>query len=96
MKIDHYSFGRITIENKTYTSDVIIYRDRVDPSWWRKEGHYLHVEDLSDVINAKPDVLVIGTGYSGVMVVPKETFEFIKSKDYRGSSRKDRKGCRAL
>ncbi len=80
MKISHYSFGRITIDGETYTSDVIIYPDRVDSSWWRKEGHYLRVVDLTDVINTKPDVLIIGTGYSGVMVVPEETTKLVRSK----------------
>jgi hypothetical protein len=80
MKLEHYSFGRITIDGKTYTSDVIIYPGRVDSSWWRKEGHYLQVVDLTDVINAKPEVLIIGTGYSGVMVVPKETVTHLESK----------------
>ncbi len=80
MKIEHYSFGKITIDGKTYTSDVIIYPGKVDSSWWRKEGHYLQVVDLVDVINAKPEVLIIGTGYSGVMVVPKETVSHLESK----------------
>ncbi len=80
MKIEHYSFGKITIDGKTYTSDVIIYPGRVDSSWWRKEGHYLQVVDLVDVINAKPEVLIIGTGYSGVMVVPKDTISHLESK----------------
>ncbi len=80
MKIEHYSFGKITIDGKTYTSDVIIYPGRVDSSWWRKEGHYLQVVDLTDIINAKPEVLIIGTGYSGVMVVPKETVSHLESK----------------
>jgi hypothetical protein len=80
MKIEHYSFGKISINGKTYTSDVIIYPGRVDSSWWRKEGHYLQVVDLTDVINAKPEVLIIGTGYSGVMVVPKETISHLESK----------------
>jgi hypothetical protein len=80
MKLEHYSFGRLTIDGKTYTSDVIIYPGRVDSSWWRKEGHYLQVVDLVDVINAKPEVLIIGTGYSGVMVVPKETVSHLESK----------------
>lgn len=109
MKISHYSFGRITIDGKTYTSDVIIYPDRVDSSWWRKEGHYLQVVDLTEVINAKPDVLIIGTGYSGVMVVPEETTEFVRSKgievrvertekavDIFSSLRKDKKVIAAL
>jgi hypothetical protein len=80
MKIDHYSFGTIIINGKTYTSDVIIYADHVDSSWWRKEGHYLHSSDLDKALSAKPELLIIGTGYSGVMVVPEETVLFIKSK----------------
>lgn len=80
MTINHYSFGKITIDGKAYTSDVIIYGDRVDPSWWRQEGHRLQSVDLDAVINAKPDVIVIGTGYFGMMKVPDETIQFIKSK----------------
>ncbi len=80
MKIEHYSFGKIVINGKTYTSDVIIYPGRVDGSWWRKEGHYLQTADLTDIITARPDVLIIGTGFSGVMTVPEETIRFAKSK----------------
>ncbi|MBE0425087.1 MAG: Mth938-like domain-containing protein [Nitrospirae bacterium] len=80
MRIEHYSFGKITIDGKTYTSDVIIYPGRVDSSWWRKEGHRLQTDDLTDIVNAKPEVLVVGTGYSGLMVVPKETIAYLNSK----------------
>jgi len=80
IKISHYSFGKIIIDDKTYTSDVIIYQDHIDTSWWRKEGHRLSVEDISDAINAQPDIMIIGTGYSGMMKVPQETIKFITSK----------------
>ena len=70
MMIEDYSFGRITIGGKTYTSDVIIYPDRVDGGWWRKEGHRLCMDDLEHVVAAKPEVLVVGTGAQGVMRVP--------------------------
>lgn len=80
MRISHYSFGRITIDGKTYTSDVIIYPDHVDPSWWRKEGHSLDVSDLTDIIDVMPDAIVIGTGYSGMMNVPEETVKFIRAR----------------
>ncbi len=80
MKIEHYSFGKIIIDGKTYTSDVIIYPGKVDSSWWRKEGHSLHIVDLSDVINAKPGILLVGTGSSGLMKVPKETLSHLESK----------------
>ncbi len=80
MRIELYSFGKIVIDGRTYTSDVIIYPGRVDASWWRKEGHYLQAADLTDVINAMPDILIVGTGYSGVMTVPEETIRFVRSK----------------
>ena len=79
MKIEHYSFGKIVIDGKTYSSDIIIYPNRVDASWWRKEGHYLQAADLKDIINSKPDILIVGTGFSGVMIVPEETVGFIGS-----------------
>jgi hypothetical protein len=80
MKIEHYSFGTITIDGKSYTSDVIIYPERVDSSWWRKQGHSLHIVDLKDVIPAGPEILIVGTGHSGAMVVPEETLSYLKSK----------------
>jgi len=80
MKIEHYSFGTITIDGKSYTSDVIIYPERVDSSWWRKQGHSLHIVDLKDVIPAGPEILIVGTGHSGGMVVPEETLSYLKSK----------------
>ena len=79
MKIDSYSFGSLVVNGKKYTSDVIIYPDRVDPSWWRKEGHRLQIADLTDALNAKPQVLIVGTGYSGMMTVPEETKNHITS-----------------
>ena len=80
MMIEHYPFGKITIDGQTYTSDLIIYPVSVDTSWWRKEGHNLQVEDLKDVLIANPDVLIIGTGAFGAMRVPKETTTYLESK----------------
>jgi hypothetical protein len=83
MHIDDYGFGRIVIDGKRYTSDVIVYPDKIDPSWWRKQGHYLREEDLADVVAAGPDIVIIGTGYSGVMEVPQKTVAFLESKGIR-------------
>ena len=70
--IDSYSFGSITVDGKRYASDVIIYPDRVDGSWWRREGHNLHLEDLQEVLRYRPEVLVIGQGKPGLMKVGSE------------------------
>jgi hypothetical protein len=83
MHIDNYSFGKIVIDGKAYTSDIIVYPGRVDASWWRKEGHYLREEDLVDIVAAAPEVVIIGTGNSGVMRVPQKTVDFLESKGIR-------------
>ncbi|NJD55582.1 MAG: hypothetical protein FIA94_04155 [Nitrospirae bacterium] len=79
MRIEHYSFGRISIDGTLYTSDVIIYPDRVDASWWRKEGHYLQKVDLADIVAAGPELLIVGTGAHGVMAVPDSTIAYLSS-----------------
>jgi hypothetical protein len=79
MKIDSYSFGHIVINGKAYTSDVIIYEDHVNASWWRKEGHLLQWPDISEIVKPKPDILIIGSGYSGVMSVPPELVDRIEA-----------------
>lgn len=49
MRISEYEFGRIAVDDKTYTSDVIIAPGKVIDSWWRKEGHNLNIDDLDDM-----------------------------------------------
>jgi len=76
--IDDYRFGRIRIDGRTYDSDVIIYGDRVDADWWRKEGHVLSLDDLEGALAAEPEVLVVGTGAHGVMRVSDEVKERLR------------------
>jgi hypothetical protein len=73
--IDSYSFGSITVNGRRYTSDVIIYPDRVDSSWWRKQGHNLCIEDLREVLQYQPEVLVVGKGKPGLMAVGADLVE---------------------
>ena len=75
MRIEAHSFGKITIDGETSNSDVIIYPNRVEASWWRKEGHRLQAAHLTEVINERPEVLIIGTGHNGLMKVPAETVD---------------------
>lgn len=94
--IEDYSFGRIVIDGKTYTSDVIIFPDRVMDNWWRKEGHNLNIEDLVEVIEFGPKTLVVGTGSSGIMRVKDETREFLKSKGIEIIIKKTKEACDIL
>lgn len=81
MKISHYSFGSITIDGETYTKDIIIYPDRIFSPWWRKEGHLLQVDDLTEVINVKLSLLIVGTGYYSTMKLPENTLDILALKN---------------
>lgn len=79
MNIAGYRFGRIDIDGRTYTSDVIITPERVIDTWWRQQGDSLAIADLGDVVAAKPDLLVIGTGYFGRMSISHETRRYLEA-----------------
>ena len=79
MKVNSYTFGSIVIDGKTYRSDIIVSADKLKPNWWREEGHSLTIGDIKEIIAQKCEILVVGTGYSGVMDVPLETKKYIES-----------------
>jgi hypothetical protein len=81
MRIEKYSFGSITINGKVYTKDVIIFSNKVFSPWWREEGHSLSLKDLKEAIDAKPSLLIIGTGAYGVMNIPDETLKILEEKN---------------
>jgi hypothetical protein len=73
-EIEGYGFGRVTIDGREETRDVIVLPERVVRGWWRKEGHGLVLEDLDDVLEDLDDVLdelperlLVGTGAYGRM-----------------------------
>lgn len=78
--VDSYSFGRIIIDNHSYTSDIILFPDRVYSTWWRKEGHRLCLEDLEEIPFEHYDVFIVGTGFFGAMKVDKDVQAFMKDK----------------
>jgi hypothetical protein len=70
--IEKYSFGRMTVDGREYRKDLKIIQGRVVSDWWRKQGHLVDAADLEDVLSAKPSILVVGMGDSGLMK-PAET-----------------------
>jgi hypothetical protein len=88
----------IVIKGKRYTSDVVIFPDKVLVDWWRREGHSLHVGDLEDVLNAEPqpEVLVVGTGYSGLMKLSHEVEEVLSSRGIKVIDQPTRQACRTF
>ena len=67
-RIEGCSFGSLVINGKTYTDDLIIYPDgKIEGPWWRKQGHRLSIDDIRDLMDSAPEVIIAGTGVSGRM-----------------------------
>lgn len=75
--IEDYNFGKIKIDGKEYTHDLIVSGDGID-SWWRTDSHWVGIEDVKKIIEDKPKTVIFGTGYSGIMEVPKETKNYLE------------------
>jgi hypothetical protein len=66
--IDDYMFGCMVIGGKTYYSDLLVFPDgTVQCPWWREESHRLSAADLVTVLDVQPEILIAGTGSSGMM-----------------------------
>ena len=69
--IESYDTGRsMQVAGKTYTTDLKIIGDTVKDNWWRRKGHRLLSDDIVDILESRPDVLVVGTGYAGNLDIP--------------------------
>ncbi len=69
--IESYVTGRsMRVSGKTYTTDLKIIGDAVKDNWWRREGHRLLSDDIVDILESRPEVLVVGTGYAGNLDIP--------------------------
>ena len=69
--INQYTTGsHMTVDGTKHHHDLKIINGEVKGNWWRREGHRLDIDDIQDILSAKPEVLVIGTGYAGNMRIP--------------------------
>lgn len=91
--IENYDFGQIFINGEKYNSDLIIFKDHIYDSWWRKEGHNLCIDDITEIIDKKPDTLIIGTGYYGLMKVSEELIKYLESNNIEVIIKKTKDAC---
>jgi hypothetical protein len=61
-EIGEYRFGRVRVDGREETRDLIVLPDRVVRGWWRQEGHRLVLEDLGEVLDELPARLLVGIG----------------------------------
>lgn len=80
-RIDHCAFGQMTINGKTFSSDLIIDTNgNVRDNWRRRQGHNLVPEDLGPLTDEGPEKLIIGTGVSGRMSVAESVREACRAR----------------
>jgi len=79
MVVEYYGFGRIRVNGKDFSRDVIVYGNTVK-EWWRKEGHRVCFKDIEEIVKLKPEILIIGTGYYGVVKVDRDMIEKLKDE----------------
>ena len=91
--IDSQRFGQVIVNGKIYSSDIIIYSDRVKDNWRRIKGHQLCLDDIAEIIGERPEVLVVGTGvYELVKILP-EVKQAVDEKGIRLVSGNTDKAC---
>ncbi|MDD5084700.1 MAG: Mth938-like domain-containing protein [Candidatus Omnitrophica bacterium] len=93
MVIDDYRFGCVVIDGKSYKEDLVILPDGVFSAWRRMSGHSLNPEDLDIVIQARPEVFIIGRGEMSFLRVPTKTAEFLKSHGIELIAEDTRRAC---
>lgn len=64
-RIEGYSFGQVVVDGEEHSRDVIVLPQRVVGDWWRRDGHSLVIEDLSEVLDELPERLIVGCGADG-------------------------------
>jgi len=92
MKIESYDFGKIKIDGKEYTHDMILHQGKISP-WWQQQSHWVGVSDLGEIIERKPKTVIFGIGYSGVMEVPQETKTYLEKLGIEVIVEQTKKAC---
>lgn len=90
--IESYDFGKIRIDGKEYTHDVILSSNGIE-SWWRKESHWVGIEDVKEIVEKNPKTVIFGTGYSGVAEVAQETKEYLEKLNIEVIIEPTKKAC---
>ena len=78
MSLGGYRFGRIELNGVPHHEDLWVCAGR-SGRWWRREGHRVWPEDLAGVLALSPEVVIIGTGFFGMLQVTEEAQTLLAS-----------------
>lgn len=62
--VRHVEQGKIKIGNEDLTDNVVLFRDEIHRGWQPADINNPTSQDLSDLIAAKPEVIIFGAGWT--------------------------------
>lgn len=77
--INEHKFGFFRINNKPYYGDIKILDKKVK-TWDNREHHDLNLNQIKDLLEINPNVIIIGTGNSGLLKMSTEAQAAVLSK----------------
>ncbi len=78
--IEAYDFGLIKIDGQTFAKDVFINLNGEVKDWQRQQSHLFQKSDVGDLLEDALEIVVFGTGKSGIAEVSDELQAFIQGK----------------
>ncbi|MFA5386548.1 MAG: MTH938/NDUFAF3 family protein [Candidatus Paceibacterota bacterium] len=78
--IEEFTFGSIKINGEIYEEDVMVDWEEEVKSWQRREAHLIDVNAVQKALMKFPDVIIIGTGESGVAQILDEAKQEIEKR----------------
>ena len=78
LTIRHVEHGMIRIGEEAYTETVCLFRQTVDPGWSGKSMRDLSAADFAQMIEAAPEIVIIGSGFDPVLPPRELVFAFAR------------------
>jgi hypothetical protein len=79
-RIDEIAFAKLVSGGKVYRNTCIVSREGVDGRWWRKNGSAFSPDDFAGVVEKKPEIVILGTGFMNRVNVLPETLKLFGSE----------------
>ena len=90
--IEEFKFGFFRIQGREYYDDIKIVNGRVK-QWGDRKRHTLKVSNLKDILESKPELIIIGSGASGLLEVPHEVMEALQQQNIKAVIQKTQQAC---
>lgn len=82
--INSTKFGNIVVNNKNYNKDIkILPSGEVLNRWGPKGSHLICLEELNEILNQEPSVIVIGTGQEKLVELETDAKKQIQEKNIK-------------